>query len=46
VVEEPDVGKMKTIVQEKIGLMRGHTFGWKAFWDLNQEWSCLKLMID
>jgi len=46
VVEDPDLGKMKTIAQEKIGFMRGHNFGRKAFWDSNQELSCLKLTIE
>jgi hypothetical protein len=23
--------------------MKGHNFGWKAFWDLYPEWSHLKL---
>jgi len=26
--------------------MRGHNFGWKAFWGSNPEWSYLKLMLD
>jgi len=45
-VEDPDVDKLRTTPQKSIGLMRGHNFGWKAFWDSNPEWSCLKLMID
>jgi len=43
VAEDPDVGKMKTTAREKIGLMRGHNFGWEAFWDSNQEWSWTNL---
>jgi len=27
------VGKLGTIAQEAIGLMRGRNFGWKTFWD-------------
>jgi hypothetical protein len=27
VVEDPDVGKLRTIALEAIGLMRGHNFG-------------------
>jgi hypothetical protein len=22
--------------------MRGHTFGWKAIWDSNRDWSCIR----
>ena len=40
------MGKLRTIVQEAIGLMRGHNFGWKAFWVSNPEWTCLKLTLD
>jgi len=29
VVEELNVGKLRTIVQDAIGRMRGHSFGWK-----------------
>jgi hypothetical protein len=25
--------------------MRGHNFGWKAFWDSNPDWSCRKLRL-
>jgi hypothetical protein len=32
-VKELDVGKLRTIAQEAIDLMRGHNFGWKIFWD-------------
>jgi len=45
-VEDPDVGKLRTTAQEAIGLIREHNFGWRAFWYLNQKWSCLKSMID
>jgi hypothetical protein len=38
--------KLRTIAQEEIGLLRGHNFGWKAFWDSNPDWSCLKLKLD
>jgi len=40
VVEDPNVGKLRTIFQDEIGRMRGHSFGWKALWDLNPDWSC------
>jgi hypothetical protein len=40
------MGKLRTIAQEEIGLLRGHNFGWKAFWDSNPDWSCLKLKLD
>ena len=42
-VEDPNVGKLRTIVQDAIGRMRGHSFGWKALWDSKPEWSCSKL---
>ena len=29
-VEDLDMGKLRTIAEEAIGLMRGHNFGWKA----------------
>ena len=45
-VEDLDMGKLRTIAQEEMGLMRGHNFGWKAFWDLNPDLSCLKLKLD
>jgi len=45
-VEDSNMGKLRTIAQVTIGLMRGHNFGWKTFWALNTEWSCLKLMFD
>jgi len=32
-VEDCDVSKRRTIALEAIGLMMGHNFGWKAFWD-------------
>ena len=32
------MGKLRTITQEAVGLMRGHNFGWKAFLDSNPEW--------
>jgi hypothetical protein len=35
-VEDPDVGKLRTIAQDAIVRMRGHSFSWKALWD----WSC------
>ena len=44
--EDPDVGKLRTVAHEAIGVMRGRDFGWKAFWDSNPEWSCLKLTLD
>jgi hypothetical protein len=25
--------------------MRGHNFGWKAFWDSNQDWPCRNLRL-
>jgi hypothetical protein len=31
---------------EAIGLMRGHNFGWKVFWDSNLEWTRLNFTID
>jgi hypothetical protein len=40
------MGKVRTIVQEDIGFMRGHNFGWKAYWRLNQDWSRLTLNLD
>jgi hypothetical protein len=46
VVEDPDVGKLRTIDQEAVGLIREHNFGWKAFWYSNPEWLCLESMID
>jgi hypothetical protein len=45
-VEDHDVDKLRTIAQEAIGLMRGHCFGWKAFWHSNPEWSCVKLNFE
>jgi hypothetical protein len=36
-VEDSNVGKMWTSAQEAIGIMRGHSFGWKAFWDTSPE---------
>lgn len=30
VVEDPNVGKLRTIVQDAIRCMQGHNFGWKA----------------
>jgi len=45
-VEDPDLGKMRNISQETTGLMWGHDFGWKTFWNSNPESSCLKLTID
>jgi hypothetical protein len=44
VVEDPDMGKLRTIAQEAISVMQGQNFGWKAFWDLNPEY--LKLTMD
>jgi hypothetical protein len=44
--EDTDLGKMKTISEEKTGLMWRHDFGWKNFRDPNSESSCLKLTID
>ena len=44
-VEDLDVGKLRTIVQGAIGLMRRHNFGWKAFWDSKPDWSCLRLRL-
>jgi hypothetical protein len=38
--------KVRTFAQEAMGLMQGQNFGWKAFWDLNPEWSFLKLTMD
>lgn len=35
-----------TIAQEDTCLVRGYNFGWKAFWALNPEWSCLNLKLD
>jgi len=40
------VDKVRTIAQEAIGLVRGRNSGWKALWDSNPEWSCLKLTLD
>jgi hypothetical protein len=34
-IEDPDVGKLRTIALEAIGLIRGHNFGWNAFWYSN-----------
>jgi hypothetical protein len=31
VVDDLDVGKLRTTVQETIGRMRGHNFSWKGF---------------
>ena len=45
-VEDPDVGKLRTIAQEATDHMRWHDFGCKAFWDSNPELSCLKLNLD
>jgi hypothetical protein len=39
-VEDPDVDKMRTIAQDAIGRIRGHSFAWKSVWDLNPDWSC------
>jgi len=44
--EELDVGNLRTIAREVIRLIRGHTFGWKDFWDSNQGWSRLKLHLE
>jgi hypothetical protein len=41
--EDFDVGNLRTIVPEVIGLIRGHNFGWKAFWDSKQECSRFKV---
>jgi hypothetical protein len=46
VVEDPEEGKLRTIAQDEIGLMRGHNFGWQAFRDSSPERSSLKLTID
>ena len=45
-VEDPDVGKLRTIDQEAVDLTRGHNFDCKVFWDSNPELSCLKLTLD
>jgi hypothetical protein len=34
-VENPNMGKLSSIVQEAIGFIWGHTFAWKAFWNVN-----------
>jgi hypothetical protein len=36
-VEDRDVGKLRTIGQEALRLMRGINFGWKTFWDSKPE---------
>jgi len=35
--------KLRIIVKEAIGLMRGHNVGWKAFWESNPDWSHFKV---
>ena len=45
-VEDQDVGNLRTITEEVIGLTSGHDFDWKAFWNSNPEWACFKLTLD
>jgi hypothetical protein len=42
-VADLDVDKLRTILQEAVGLLKWHNFGWKAFWDSDPDWSYLKL---
>jgi len=42
-VEDLGVDKLRNIAQKAVGLMRGHKFGWRTFWDSNPDWSCLRL---
>jgi hypothetical protein len=44
--EDFNLGKLRTIAQDAVGLTRGYCIGWKAFRDSNPEWSYLKLKID
>ena len=34
-----------SIAQEAIGLLKGHNFGWKVFWNSNPDLPCLKLKL-
>jgi hypothetical protein len=40
-----DVGKLRTIAHEELGLLKGHIFGWNVLWDSNPDLSCLKLKL-
>jgi hypothetical protein len=37
------VGKIKIIDQETVGLVRGHKFGWEAFWGFEPRWVLFKV---